>query len=194
MEKKLIIVSGGDRVGKSTLIKKLEKNLRYTRFKERMASRHFSAPQPTSPHIFQMYYTPLDLFLTSNRSLEIWDRSYVCGYILERLRRNTHSHHSEVLALEFYLMEKGIDVLHVGIMPQWSVIAKRHYEEIKKLNYEACSWYQIDQLEVRRKEHNGYNKLLKEFYGDVTAFPNLVTFNNSSDDFIHNVCNYIANH
>lgn len=175
---KLIIISGSDRVGKSTFQKNLKSRLdqhcpsttKKAAFNIKTA--HFGPPSSTNHScIFQMYYDELESYNLTELDFLIWDRSYVCGYILERIRRNNHKHHSEFLQIEWdFVNQFNLDVKHVTITPPWSVVSKYHMGEVKELNPLALDWYLIDELESRRLEHIRYNNLLKETMEEVTMF------------------------
>ncbi|MDX1371120.1 MAG: hypothetical protein R3321_01545 [Nitrososphaeraceae archaeon] len=178
---RLLIISGSDRVGKSTLQKNLKSRLEQhcsstnKKLAFNIVNAHFGPPDSQChSRIFQMYYDELNKHDLSEVDFLIWDRSYICGYILERIRRNNHKHHSELLQIEWdFIIKYNLDVRHIVITPPWSEVSKYHVEEVKELNPGCLDWYLIDELENRRLEHNRYNQLLMETMTEVTMFPHI---------------------
>jgi len=163
MTSSLIIISGADRAGKSTLAKQLSQATGGTIY-------HFGPPDRTQKGIFEQYKHSLPSHGTT-----IWDRSYVCGFILERFRENNHAHIGELLELEIWLKSQVDSVLHVGVVRKWHEVADLHLEEIEGLMGAGdADWYRVNLLLARCNEHRFYYQELFEFYDHLTLFPSLI--------------------
>lgn len=162
MTSNLIIISGADRVGKSTLAEQLSRTIGGKVY-------HFGPPDRTQKNIFTRYREPLPEGIT------IWDRSYVCGHILERFRENNHSHIGSLLELEIWLNNHVDSVLHVGVVRKWCEVAALHLEEIEgEMGADDADWYRANLYLGRLNEHRFYYQELFEFYDHVTLFPSLI--------------------
>ena len=153
----LILLGGPDRVGKSTLAAELSEYSGYPVI-------HHSPPERTSPRIFECYYQNL----LAGES-QIWDRSYLCAYILERFRNNNHDHITDVVELELELRHQP--VVHVGVTRPWYWSAPLHLHELKNLYPDAEPWFLRDQLMSRQQEHHFYTEQMAFFYQTITMFP-----------------------
>ena len=157
----LILLGGPDRVGKSTLAETISTHLNFS-------IRHHSEPNPGSASIFDNYLTEAREGIN-----QIWDRSYLCAFILERQRKRTHDHLTEILDLELEI-SKLHDVIHVGVTRPWNWVAPLHVEEIEKEFKDSQSWYQRDMLMARQEEHHFYTSEMDSFYRYVTMFPSFM--------------------
>lgn len=160
MLNKLLIVSGADRVGKSTFCKSF-RNAEVC---------HFGIPSSSDSHVFGMYLRKLK----DSKSNLIFDRSWVCGYILEDFRRHSTNHILELTELEIQIHDLGWDVFHIGILRPWYWSAPKHLEEIRELYPDVAPWRQRDLLTERRLEHQFYQGQLQEYYTNVSLFPSIV--------------------
>lgn len=171
--RKLIIVSGADRVGKTTLVKQLSEA-----FPGAMPNIwgysadvvHFAAPDTMSSQVFQMYR---DAIAGSKAPLLIWDRSYVCGSIYERCRFNSHDHFSELVELEMELNEEFTNVIHIGLFKPWNWSAKLILKELNESYPEASKWAIRNRYIASMNEHQFYQDELKKFYTTITMFPSI---------------------
>ena len=157
----LILLSGPDRVGKSTLAAELSELSGFS-------VKHHSAPDSQSSSIFEVYRNNL-----RDGESQIWDRSYVCAYILERFRKRTHDHIVEIMDLEFELSQKH-RVIHVGVTKPWHWSAPLHYNELKEENPEASWWHIRDQFMARQSEHHFYTDEMAQFFQYGTMFPSFM--------------------
>jgi hypothetical protein len=155
--KKLLIISGADRVGKSTFCQKLNHNVF-----------HFSAPKDEDSHIFKMYKDVLDK--NEKEKCLIFDRSYVCAYILEEFRRHSTNHILDIFEFEMKLMREGWDIKHIGLSRPWNWVAKYHLKELIEENPKIADWRLRDMLYERNQEHLAYEKLMRTFFNEVTIF------------------------
>ena len=170
-QRKLVIVSGGDRVGKSTLISNLQQHLG----EFNCAVFHHSAPPTTQSNIFDFYRDHVAQWLATKAEWCIFDRSYPCSFILEDHRRRNHGHMDDVIDLELeWLADDRFQVMHISVERPWNWSAKHHLIELKEMFPDAAPWFIRDEYVARMKEHKHYYERLYDFYENVTAFPHHV--------------------
>ncbi len=157
----LILLGGPDRVGKSTLATQLSELSGFP-------VKHHSAPNPTDEAIFDVYRRNIE-----EGGDQIWDRSYLCAFILERYRKRNHDHLVEIMDLEFELSKKH-EVIHVGVTKPWHWSAPLHWEELHKRNYPPSEWYIRNEFMARQNEHHFYISEMGNFYQYVTMFPSFM--------------------
>lgn len=150
--KKLIILSGADRVGKSTLASKMEKAgvCRVV---------HHGPPPPDRP-LFSDLRDDIADWLDSDDPQMCWDRAYVCSYCLDQ---------PDVLEaiLEFEMDHRDLDIQHIGVWASWQEVARRHLDEMKELGVGSI----VSEYQDRLETHKRYYERLEEFYESVTMFP-----------------------
>jgi len=172
--KKLIIISGPDRVGKSTLTQRLKKEHGFI-------AAHFCEPDYSRPGDIFSRYEPC--FPNEGESV-VWDRSYLCGHILEVFRESVDNYLPLVLQMEYQLYKEGVDVFHLGIALPWQNVAHRHLQEIEKEYSDIQDWAVARLLTQRMKEHRYYTEKMIEFYQHTTIFPaQLLTSNEEIQEF-----------
>lgn len=187
--RKLVIFSGGDRVGKSTLISGAESAL-----KNNCSTFHHSAPPQDQVNIFDMYREHVEEWLETGNEWCLFDRAYPCSFILEDHRRRNHGHLDDVIDLELeWLGDDRFDVIHVAIERPWNWSAKHHLIELKEMFPEAAPWFIRDEYVARMKEHKHYYERLYEFYTNVSAFPHHVHHGWHFRSTEHEVKDVIAN-
>jgi hypothetical protein len=157
----LILLGGPDRVGKSTLATQLN-------YLSGFAVKHHNAPDPFDDNIFDIYHRNLD-----KGGDQIWDRSYLCAFILERFRRRNHDHLVEIMDLEFELSKRH-DVIHVGVTKPWHWCAPLHWDELHKRHSQQSHWVTRDEFMARQNEHHFYIDEMENFYRYVTMFPSFI--------------------
>jgi len=157
----LILLGGPDRVGKSTLAAQLSE---ITDFRVK----HHSEPNPRGKTIFDQYRQDL-----SEGGDQIWDRSYLCTYILERYRNRNHDHLIEITDFELEL-SKIHQVIHVGVTKPWHWSAPLHIEELNKRHHPPSDWVIRDEFIARQNEHHFYTDEMINFYQFVTMFPSFM--------------------
>lgn len=158
----LILLGGPDRVGKSTLAAQLSEITDFP-------VKHHSEPDPRGKTIFDSYRR--DLLEGGD---QIWDRSYLCTYILERFRNHNHDHLAEITDFELKL-SKIHQVIHVGVTRPWHWSAPLHVEEIKGgHDLPVSDWFIRDMLMCRQNEHHFYTDEMVNFYQFVTMFPSFM--------------------
>lgn len=172
----LIIVSGPDRVGKSTLIKQMVDELRGDCYVA-----HHGPPPQDRKNIFDFYRDDLTLWEESAKSYAIFDRAYPCSYILEQHRRRNAGHFEDVIDFEIELAKRVGDVVHLAVLRPWHWSAPLHIEELKELFPEASPWFIRDEYISRMQEHQLYTEQLLNFYDNITMFPNVQLLNESTD-------------
>jgi len=172
----LIIVSGPDRVGKSTLIKQMVDELRGDCYVA-----HHGPPPQDRKNIFDFYRDDLALWWESAKSYAIFDRAYPCSYILEQHRRRNAGHFEDVIDFEIELAKRVGDVVHLAVLRPWHWSAPLHIEELKELFPEASPWFIRDEYIARMQEHQLYTEQLLNFYDNITMFPNVQLLNESTD-------------
>ena len=165
----LIIVSGPDRVGKSTLISQLAENL------EDVVVKHHSAPPSNQNNIFDFYREDIAMWSEGSAKHCIFDRAWPCSFILEQFRRNNLGHLEDLIDLELWVNDVvSAPVVHVGQFRPWHWSAPLHVEEIREeAKHEDAGWYMRDQYITRMQEHETYQTQLIDFYERVTMFPSV---------------------
>jgi len=175
-QRKLVIVSGVDRSGKSTLVKRLQEYLG----DENCISFHHGAPPYLSDEIFDFYRFNIQEWVASGKEWCLFDRSWACSYCLDDFRRHNHGSLNEMTDIELELLQCDFKVIHVGIEKPWSWSAPHHLVELKELFPDAPPWKIRDEYVARMKEHRVYQERLGEFYEHFTAFPHLYYFSTES--------------
>ena len=166
----LIIVSGPDRVGKSTLISKMAAELEGD-----VIVTHHSAPPKDQKSIFDFYREDILRWVDQPKKFCIFDRAWPCSFILEQFRRNNLGHLEDLIDLELWVNDVvNAPVVHVGQFRPWCWSAPLHVEELHaEAEHNVGSWYIRDQYITRMQEHEAYQTQLIDFYDRVTMFPNV---------------------
>ncbi len=166
----LIVVSGPDRVGKSTLISEMRKCVEGGAFVA-----HHSAPPRDQKNIFDFYKDDISRWMDKDdkEPLAIFDRAWPCSYILEQHRRRNAGHFEDVVDFEIWLADNVGAVVHLAQFRPWHWSAGLHIEEVREEFPDAEDWYIRDELITRMQEHKVYTEQLQQFYEDVTIFPNV---------------------
>ncbi len=165
----LIVVSGPDRVGKSTLIQGMSDKLGG----DAMVIHH--GPPPTDQaNIFDFYRDDIRRWQDSGKKVAIFDRAWPCSYILEQHRRRNAGHFEDLIDLELWINDQ-IDgaAVHLAQLRPWHWSAPLHVEEIRQENPGCASWLVRDEYVARMQEHRIYTEQLLSFYEDVTMFPSV---------------------
>jgi hypothetical protein len=157
----LILIGGPDRVGKSTLANELS-------ILSGIPVKHHNEPCPNDSSIFDVYLREAREGIN-----QIWDRSYLCAYVLERQRKRTHDHLVDIIDLEMEL-SKLHEVIHVGVTRSWNWSAPLHIDELDQAYGGYSSWYRRDVLMARQEEHHFYINEMENFYRYVTMFPSFM--------------------
>lgn len=176
-KKELIIISGPDRVGKSTFIMELSKKV--AQEGKNVVVEHYSEPPTYMNDIFERYRVSISQ-LMADKELDvlIWDRSYVCAYILERFRNNAHSYISDVVALETWLaLKEDLFVEHIGLTMPWHSIANLHLKELQNTGKYPTEWSLANQMMSRCNEHRFYSDEMSDFFQNITMFPSVILSN-----------------
>jgi polyphosphate kinase 2 (PPK2 family) len=174
----LIVVSGPDRVGKSTLICRMQEALSGEAYVA-----HHSAPPKNQQNIFDFYKDDIEEWLSTPQKVAIFDRAWPCSYILEQHRRRNFGHLEDLIDFEIWLNDRVGAVVHLAQFRPWHWSAPLHIEEIREENVEPTApWYLRDQLVTRMTEHKIYTQQLQEFYEDITLFPNVVLTESTPGD------------
>lgn len=166
----LIVVSGPDRVGKSTLIKQMADELG-----DSCLVLHHGPPPIDQENIFEFYKEDIRRFCENPQyKYAIFDRAWPCSYILEQHRRRNAGHFEDLIDLELWINDV-LDgaVVHMAQLRPWSWSAPLHVEELREENPDAAAWYIRDQYVSRMQEHKIYTEQLLDFYEDITMFPNV---------------------
>ena len=166
----LIIVSGPDRVGKSTLISQIANELEGD-----CVVKHHSAPPKDQRSIFDFYKDDILTWETGSKKHCIFDRAWPCSFILEQFRRNNLGHLEDLIDLELWVNDTvDAPVVHVGQFRPWHWSAPLHVEELhSEADNNDSDWYLRDQYITRMQEHETYQTQLIDFYERVTMFPNV---------------------
>ncbi len=165
----LIVVSGPDRVGKSTLISRMADELKGEAF-----VMHHGAPPKDQKNIFDFYRDDIAKWKESGKQVAIFDRAWPCSYILEQHRRRNAGHFEDLLDFEIWLNDEVGGVCHLAQLRPWHWSAPLHIEELREEQPDAAEWYIRDEYVARMQEHKHYTQELLSFYEDITMFPNVV--------------------
>lgn len=157
----LILISGPDRVGKTSLATELS-------LLSGIPVKHHAEPNPCDASIFDIY-----LKEAGEGTNQIWDRSYLCAFILERHRKRTHDHLVDIIDLELELSKKH-EIVHVGVSRPWNWAAPLHVDELNQQFAGYSPWYFRDLLMARQEEHHFYTTEMENFYRYVTMFPSFM--------------------
>ena len=164
----LLIVSGPDRVGKSTLIREIQNELG----PQNCAVFHHSAPNPRQSDVFATYRE--EIAVTDEEKHIIFDRGWPCTFILEQLRKRNSGHFDQLIELEMWINEVvPSGVMHIGQLRPWNWSAPLHIEELREEYSDVPNWVVRDKYIERMQEHKEYTQQLMDFYEDVTMFPNV---------------------
>lgn len=182
----LIIVSGPDRVGKSTLIGHMSEWLG----NDNVAVKHHSAPPANQSNIFDFYRDDILEWVNGSKQHCIFDRAWPCSFILEQFRRNNLGHLEDLIDLELWVNDHvNAPVVHVGQLRPWHWSAPLHVEEIREeAKHEDSGWYLRDQYVTRMQEHEAYQTQLIDFYERVTMFPSVQLNRTYSASEIYGMC------
>ena len=186
----LIIVSGPDRAGKSTLIEKCRTDWSDWPH-DSIDYVHFGPVPDTYSDVLSYHKGPVLRWLESDKSICFLDRSYVCLHLLGSLRHQHSDHYDLMIDYELWLQSLQIDVVHVGLIPPWNAVAQRHIVELNHDNPTSASWRIRNQYIARQKEHSKYNERLIDFYKKITMFPSVAYTNPACIDpaDLYSVCN-----
>jgi hypothetical protein len=164
----LIIVSGPDRVGKSTLIENISTELDGDCFVA-----HHGPPPQKQENIFDFYREDIRAWRESQKTYAIFDRAYPCSYILEQHRRRNAGHFEDVIDFEIELASAVEEVVHVALLRPWHWSAPLHIKELRELHPDVAPWFLRDEYIARMQEHQLYTEQLLNFYDNITMFPNV---------------------
>ncbi len=163
----LIIVSGPDRVGKSTLIDAMVKELDGDCYVA-----HHGPPPSDQKNIFDFYREDIGRW-GLKQPYAIFDRAYPCSYILEQHRRHNAGHFEDVIDFEIELADQVDHVVHLAVFRPWHWSAPLHVKELREMFPDAAPWYIRDEYVARMQEHELYTQQLINFYENITMFPNV---------------------
>ena len=162
----LIVVSGPDRVGKSTLIKQMADET------DALVIHH--GPPPTDQkNIFDFYRDDISRWGLTQHKVAIFDRAWPCSYILEQHRRRNAGHLEDLIDFEIWLNDTVGAVVHLAQFRPWHWSAPLHVEELREENPNAADWFIRDEYVARMQEHEIYTQQLIDFYDRITMFPNV---------------------
>ena len=164
----LIVVSGPDRVGKSTLIQQMSE-----RVEGGALVLHHGPPPQNQENIFDFYRQDIEVWKESGKKVAIFDRAWPCSYILEQHRRRNAGHFEDLIDFEIWLNDEIGAVVHVAQFRPWHWSAGLHIEELREEFPDAAGWFIRDELIARMQEHRVYTEQLINFYEDVTMFANV---------------------
>jgi len=181
----LIVVSGPDRVGKSTLIDQMTSKLG-----DKCMVFHHSAPDGIGQDIFAEYRKNIQHFLLCETAkYAIFDRGWPCTYLLEQHRRRNAGHFEEMVDLEHWVHNKlNGEVVHVGRLRPWYWSAPHHMTELREMFKDQSDWYIRDEYIARMEEHKVYTQQLLDFYEDITMFPNVQLTDNIPGEAVIPLC------
>jgi len=162
----LIVVSGPDRVGKSTLISKMAEETNALVI-------HHGPPPTDQKNIFDFYRDDIDDWKRSEKQVAIFDRAWPCSYILEQHRRRNAGHLEDLIDFEIWLNDQVGAVVHLAQFRPWHWSAPLHIEELREMHPESAEWFIRDEYIARMQEHELYSQQLIDYYERITMFPNV---------------------
>ena len=164
----LLVVSGPDRVGKSTLIREIQDSLGH----DNCTVYHHSEPDQRAPDVFSTYREEVGASPFGQHI--IFDRGWPCTFILEQLRKRNSGHFDQLIELEMWMHENEPEgVIHIAQLRPWHWSAPLHIEELRNDGPHLTEWVIRDKYVERMQEHKQYTEQLINFYEDVTMFPNV---------------------
>ena len=171
----LFVVSGPDRVGKTTLIKEVCGAIDGEVFVQ-----HHSAPPRDQENILDVYREAIDTWDLSGFDHAIFDRAWPCTFILEQLRNRNSGFLDDVIDFEMWLRQHGRNVVHIGQFRPWWWSAPHHLQEINALMGDKPQWAKRGEYMTRMQEHEQYSQQLVEFYNQITMFPSIKLYEDTS--------------
>lgn len=171
MTRKLVIVSGPDRVGKSTLCETIVR----MRGRKRVDMIHLAEPPLDREDPYDINRDRIQEWVAGGKEWCLFDRSYPCSMVFEEHRRGNAGHLSHIVELEIELMRCAdtFETIHLVYHRPWHWSAKHHLAEIDLLHPNASDWAKRDLYLARMKEHQLYYERIKDFSDNVTAFPTI---------------------
>ena len=178
-----------DRTGKSSLVAAIQNYLG----EDRCSTVHLAEPPGNQNNIFDVNREVIGEWVAGGKEFLVFDRCYVCSFILDTFRRHNNGHLDDIFDLEIELLEcaEEFKVVHVGVDKPWSFSAPHHLIELKELFPTAAPWKIRDEYVARNKEHKLYREKLEEFYEHVTAFPYVWFFDTNKKPNIQNLLDNI---
>jgi hypothetical protein len=168
MIRKLVILSGPDRVGKSTICDELKDQIG----EGNCEIIHLSEPPLDQEDPYDINREKIGEWVASGKEWCFFDRSYPCSTVFEERRRGNAGHFGHIVELEIELMRcLEFKTCHVIIDRPWHWSAKHHLAEIDQLIPRGADWAKRDHYISRMKEHQLYYERLRDFADNVTAFP-----------------------
>ena len=164
----LIVVSGPDRVGKSTLIENMCSQIDGEVFVQ-----HHSELPRDQENILDIYREAIATWDLSGCDHAIFDRAWPCTHILEQLRNRNAGFLEEIVDFEMWLSRTGINVVHVGQFRPWNWSAPKHLFEVDRDLSDKPQWVRRAEYLSRMQEHEQYSNQLVDFYDRVTMFPSI---------------------
>jgi len=171
MTRKLVIISGPDRVGKSTLCDTILK----MRGDKRVDVIHLAEPPLDQDDPYDINRDKIQEWVRGGKELCLFDRSYPCSMVFETHRRGNAGHLSHIVDLEIELMRCSdtFKTVHVVYHRPWHWSAKHHLAEIDLLHPNAADWAKRDLYIARMREHELYYQRIRDFTENITAFPTI---------------------
>ena len=177
----LIVVSGPDRVGKSTLINQMaELTDAYVL--------HHGPPPTDQKNIFDFYRDDINRWGLTQHKVAIFDRAWPCSYILEQHRRRNAGHLEDLIDFEIWLNDTVGAVVHLAQFRPWNWSAPLHIEELREEHPNAAPWFIRDEYIARMQEHEVYSQQLLDFYERITMFPNVQLTETVKPDAVIQAC------
>jgi hypothetical protein len=168
--KLLLVVSGPDRVGKSTFIHELVHCEGFN--PENFFIKHHSRPADTYQNVYDSHADSVTEWKQSGKPFAIFDRSWPCTYILERLREHNTGHFEDLIDFEIqYSRDLEYTAFHLGILKPWHWSAPHHLKELTQLYGSGNNRLIRDNYIARMQEHEHYSRELIKFYNTITMFP-----------------------
>lgn len=173
------MVLGPDRVGKSTLVKKIDISLQGRGAST--ACLHFSGPKPWHKTPIDQYILPIESVPPTTDWI-ICDRGgcEVCFY--EKFRRGVSIDISWALKFEDYVSSHFKTYKTLLLKRDWEWSEPKHLEEILLLNPNCSDSFIRQELSQRFKEHHSYYKYMSRYFKNHSKHSARVLKTNDLED------------
>lgn len=179
MGNKIIAFLGPDRVGKTTMAKRL-----FESKKQNGDTLLFHGREPLDHHVnlYDQYTESLDWVSEGKegRTL-VLDRCWIDSLVYEGSRKGCEVDFRSVFEYECDLLRNyGVPIVYNLVRANWSTVSGRHSEEVLTNDADFPSRLYKEKMLARRYEHSLYYKVVVEYLDDWSLFPYCIyerTFN-----------------